>query len=75
MDTLVIELKPRPFPLAPVMSLNLPRVSNLVCKRRVQFAGHCARATDELASPFVLWRHPSSEKRLLKTQQFLRKTY
>ena len=45
---------------------DLPRVSNLVYKRRVQFAGHCARATDELVSSFVLWRHPSSENRSRK---------
>ena len=32
-------------------------------KRRVQFAGHCSRASDELASYFVLWRLPSSHKR------------
>ncbi len=28
----------------------MPRVSNLVCKRHVQFAGHCACAADELVS-------------------------
>ena len=45
---------------------NLPRISSILTKRRVQFAGHCARASDELASTFVLWRHPSSVKRSRK---------
>ena len=35
-------------------------------KRRVQFAGHCSRASDELASSFVLLRLPSSHKRSRK---------
>ena len=38
----------------------------LVKRRRIQFAGHCARATDELVSSFVLWRHPSSHRRSRK---------
>ena len=45
---------------------DLPRISSLVQKRRVQFAGHCARASDELVSSFVLWGHPSSHKRSRK---------
>ena len=45
---------------------DLPRISSLVRKRRVQFAGHCARASDELISSFVLWRHPSSHRRSRK---------
>ena len=36
------------------------RISTQVKRRRIQFAGHCARATDELVSSFVLWLHPSS---------------
>ena len=44
----------------------LPRISSLVRKRRVQFAGHWARASDELISSFVLWRHPSSRGRSRK---------
>ena len=42
---------------------NLPRISSILRKRRVQFAGNCSRASDELASSFVLWRLPSSHKR------------
>ena len=45
---------------------NLPRISSILMKRRVQFAGHCFRASDELASSFVLWRLPSSHKRSRK---------
>ena len=45
---------------------NLPPISLLVKRRRIQFAGHCARATDELVSSFVLWRHPSSQRRSRK---------
>ena len=45
---------------------DLPRISSLVRKRRVQFAGHCARASDELISSFVLWKHPSSHRRSRK---------
>ena len=45
---------------------DLPRISSILTKRRVQFAGHCARASDELVSSFVLWRHPSSHKRSRK---------
>ena len=41
---------------------DLPRIS----KRSVQFAGHCARASDELISSFILWRHPSSHGRSRK---------
>ena len=41
---------------------DLPRIS----KRSVQFAGHCARASDELISSFILWRHPSSHGRYRK---------
>ena len=39
---------------------DLPRISTQVKMQRIQFAGHCARATDELVSSFVLWHHPSS---------------
>ena len=45
---------------------DLPRISTLVQKRRVQFAGHCVCASDELVISFVLWRHPSSHKRSRK---------
>ena len=45
---------------------HLPKISSTLRKRRVQFAGHCARASDELVSSFVLWRHPSSHKRSRK---------
>ena len=45
---------------------DLPRISSILRKRRVQFAGHCARASNELVSSFVLWRHPSSHGRSRK---------
>ena len=45
---------------------DLPRISTLVQRRRVQFAGHCARTSDELVSSFLLWRHPSTLKRSRK---------
>ena len=34
---------------------DLPRISSLVRKRRVQFAGHCARASDELLPLHLLF--------------------
>lgn len=34
----------------------LPRVSEVIKHRRVQFAGHCFRATEEVVSPFILWK-------------------
>ena len=45
---------------------DLPRISSLVRKRLVQFAGHCARASDELISSVVHWRHPSLHRRSRK---------
>ena len=44
----------------------LTRISSTVKKRRVQFSGHCARASEELMSSFVLWKHQSSHKRSRK---------
>ena len=35
---------------------NLPPVSQIIKRRRVQFAGHCFRASNEMASKFVLWK-------------------
>ena len=35
---------------------DLPRVSQVVRSRRVQFAGHCFRATNEIVSPLILWK-------------------
>ena len=34
----------------------LPRISNIVRKRRVRFAGHCYRASNEAVSSLVLWK-------------------
>ena len=62
----VLNLSWRNHPTLETIYGDLPRVSNLVCKRRVQFAGRCARATDELVSSFVLWRHPSPDNRSRK---------
>ena len=38
---------------------DIPPVSSIVRSKRVQFAGHCFRATSEIISPLVLWK-PSS---------------
>ena len=45
---------------------DLPRISTQVKRRGIQFAGHCARATDELVSSFLLWHHPSTLHRSRK---------
>ena len=42
---------------------DLPRVSTIVRSRRLQFAGHCQRATEEVASSFVLWRPKPNGRR------------
>jgi len=39
---------------------NLPPISQLIKKRRVQFAGHCFRASNEMASSFILWKPESN---------------
>ena len=41
----------------------LPRVSVVVCKRRLRFAGHCYRASTEAVSPLVLWKPTSTSGR------------
>ena len=38
---------------------DLPRVSQVVRTRRVRFAGHCFRATNEIVSPLILWKPQS----------------
>ena len=62
----VLNLSWKEHPTLATIYGNLPRVSTLVRKRRVQFADHCARATDELVSSFVLWRHPFAHNRSRK---------
>ena len=42
---------------------NLPQVSKIIKRRRVQFAGHCFRASKEMASNFVLWKPNSTGRR------------
>ena len=42
---------------------NLPQVSQIIKKRRVQFAGHCFRASKEMASEFVLWKPNSTGRK------------
>ena len=42
---------------------NLPRVSALVRSRRVQFAGHCYRAKNEVISSLLLWKSSSDRAR------------
>ena len=45
---------------------DLPPVSIIVRSKRVQFAGHCFRATSEIISPLVLWKPNSVGKRSKK---------
>ena len=45
---------------------SLPRVSQTVKSRRVQFAGHCFRATNEVVSPFILWKPQPVGRKSLK---------
>ena len=42
---------------------NLPPISQLVKKRRVQFAGHCFRASGEMVSSLILWKPRSNGRR------------
>ena len=42
---------------------NLTPVSNIIKRRRIQFAGHCFRASNEMASKFVLWKPNRSGRR------------
>ena len=42
---------------------NLPPVSQVIKRRRVQFAGHCFRASKEVVSPFILWKPKSEGKK------------
>ena len=42
---------------------DLPQVSKIIKRRRVQFAGHCFRASKEMASNFVLWKPNSTGRR------------
>ena len=62
----VVNLSWKKHPTIATIYGDLPRISTIVKRRRVQFAGHCARATDELISSFLLWRHPSSLHRSRK---------
>ena len=43
-----------------------PRVSQVVRSRRVQFAGHYFRATNEVVSPLILWKSQSVGRRSRK---------
>ena len=45
---------------------NLKPVSSIVKRRRVQFAGHCLRATNEVVSPLILWKPESIGRRCQK---------
>ena len=44
---------------------NLPPVSTIVKSRRVQFAGHCFRAENEIISTLLLWKPSQSRGRSL----------
>ena len=41
----------------------LPRISDVVCQRRVRFAGHCYRASSEAVSSLLLWKPASTTSR------------
>ena len=43
----------------------MPSVSKIVQSRRVQFAGHCFRAQDEIISTLLLWKPSQSRGRSL----------
>ena len=60
----VLNLSWKKHPTLDMIYGDLPRISTLVQRRRVQFAGHCA--SDELVPSFLLWRHPSTLKRSRK---------
>ena len=62
----VLNISWKKHPTIATLYGDLPRISTQVKRRRIQFAGHCARATDELVSSFVLWHHPSSLHRSRK---------
>ena len=40
----------------------LPRISSKLMQRRVQFAGHCYRAKDEVISSLLLWTPPGPNR-------------
>ena len=42
---------------------HLPRLSQVIRARRLQFAGHCYRATNEVVSSFVLWKPKPNGRR------------
>ena len=42
---------------------HLPRLSQVIRARRLQFAGHCYRATKEVVSSFVLWKPKPNGRR------------
>ena len=48
------------------MYRNLKPVSLTVKRKRVQFAGHCLRATNEVVSPLILWKPKSIGRRRKK---------
>ena len=62
----VLNISWKKHPTIATLYGDLPRISTQVKRRRIQFAGHCARATDEHVSSCVLWRHPSSLHRSRK---------
>ena len=45
---------------------DLPPLSSIVRSKRVQFAGHCFRATTEIISSLVLWKPKSVGRRSRK---------
>ena len=49
----VLNISWKKHPTIATLYGDLPRISTQVKRRRIQFAGHCTRATDELVSSFV----------------------
>ena len=56
----------RTHPARKLIYGDLPQVSSLVKARRVQFAGHCHRAENEVISSLILWRPSANGRRSQK---------
>ena len=63
---LVRNISWRSHPTLQTIYGDLPRVSQVLWSRRVQFAGHCFRATNEVVSPLILWKSRSVGRRSRK---------
>ena len=41
---------------------NLPKITSKLIQRKVRFAGHCYRATDEVISSLIFWTPPGPNR-------------